>query len=107
MTMELEIYQEREEGTLISEVWDFQALRESEIPSPAELRWIAVEEELDDEGNPQVVREVEVNSSEMGDDSTDGSDEESSTDDGSRDSGDEPSDEETAGSATSSHQSDY
>lgn len=73
--MELEIWQEREEGSLISEVWDFQALRESDIPSPAELRWIAVEEELDDEGNARVVREMEVNSSDVGDEGSDDSDE--------------------------------
>jgi hypothetical protein len=75
-TMELEIWQERQEETLISEVWDFQALRESDIPSPAELRWIAVEEELDDEGNARVVREEEVNSSDVGDDGSDDSEEE-------------------------------
>lgn len=97
-TMELEIWQEREQGTLISEVWEFAALRESEIPAPGELRWIAVEEELDDQGNALAVREFEVSSSDVGDE---GSDEELewSEDEESRNSENGSPDRETAGSS--------
>lgn len=99
MTMELEIWQEREQGTLISEVWEFAALRESEIPAPGELRWIAVEEELDDEGNPLAVREFEVSSSDVGEEGTDEG-LEWSQDEEPRESEDESSVQETTGSGT-------
>jgi hypothetical protein len=94
--LELEIWKDREEDTLVSEVWDFQALREVEIPAPSELRWIAVEEEIDEEGNPTVVRETEVNSSDVGssgsDDESDDSDsEESDSDSNSEEESDEES----------------
>ncbi|GHJ88589.1 hypothetical protein NliqN6_4991 [Naganishia liquefaciens] len=99
--MELEIWKERQQGTLISEVWDFAALRESDVPTPGELRWIAVEEELDDDGNALAVREVEVVSSDVDDER---SDEEIqwSADDESLDSQDESSDQESTGAGSGS-----
>ncbi|KAJ9117263.1 hypothetical protein QFC20_000409 [Naganishia adeliensis] len=93
--MELEIWQEREEDTLVSEVWEFEALREVEIPAPSELRWIAVEEEIDEEGNPTVIREVEVNSSDVG---SGGSDDESEDSESDSDSGEEDEEDQASGS---------
>lgn len=94
--MELEIWQEREEDTLVSEVWDFAALRELEIPAPSELRWIAVEEEIDEHGNPTVIRETEVNSSEVGSGRSDDESEGSESDSG--DSEEESDDDQISGS---------
>lgn len=93
--MELEIWQEREEDTLVSEVWEFEALREVEIPAPSELRWIAVEEEIDEEGNPTIIREVEVNSSDVG---SGGSDDESEDSESDSDSGEEDEEDQASGS---------
>lgn len=99
MVMELEIWQEREEDTLVSEVWDFEALRQMEIPAPSELRWIAVEEEIDEDGNPRVIREVEVHSSDVG---SHGSDEENDESGSSSDDFEDESDgEQTGGSEDS------
>lgn len=109
--LELEVWQDREEDTLVSEVWDFEALRQVEIPAPSELRWIAVEEELDEEGNPTVIRETEVNSSDVGSDGSDDesgesdSDESESDDESTSESDSESEDESDEDSATGSESS--